>query len=171
MPRKNEVRFAAGTKVSVEKSRVELEMLLSKHGAPKRAVLVDDETCSARVVFRLDGRDYCVVVPMPKPEDVVPQKSSDQPPGWWKWGREKREGWCKKEHEQRTRERWRQLLLIVRAKFEAIASGLSTAEHEFLADMMLPSGQPLLERLLPELRSIEVRDPSAPLLLGQGGPS
>ena len=42
--------------------------------------------------------------------------------------------------EQVCRQRWRALLLIIRAKLEAVASGITTLENEFLANIVLPDG-------------------------------
>ena len=42
--------------------------------------------------------------------------------------------------EQACRQRWRALLLIIRAKLEAVESGITTLESEFLANLVLPDG-------------------------------
>ncbi len=52
-----------------------------------------------------------------------------------------------KAHDQACRERWRQLVLLVKAKLEAIALGLSTVEREFLADVYLPDGRTVHQAL------------------------
>jgi hypothetical protein len=41
------------------------------------------------------------------------------------------------EREQECMSRWRAILLIVKAKLEAISSGISTIEREFLADVVV----------------------------------
>ena len=43
--------------------------------------------------------------------------------------------------EQACRQRWRALLLIIRAKLEAAEAGISTLETEFLANIVLPDGR------------------------------
>lgn len=48
---------------------------------------------------------------------------------------------------QAERERWRQLVLLAKAKMVAIAVGITTPEAEFLAHAMLPTGQTLGEHL------------------------
>ena len=47
------------------------------------------------------------------------------------------------------RRSWRALLLIVKAKLEMIANGGSSAEREFLADMLLPNGETVATAILP----------------------
>ena len=73
---------------------------------------------SAQVAFRIDGRNY--VIRLPYPDGAS---------------------------EQEIRQRWRALLLVVKAKLEAVEAGITSAEAEFLAHAMLPSGQTLGEHL------------------------
>jgi hypothetical protein len=50
-----------------------------------------------------------------------------------------------------TRQRWRALVLVLKAKLEAVASGISTLESEFLAGIVLPNGMTLGQAVLPRL--------------------
>ena len=77
--------FAQGTKVSVERTRAEIDTLLGKHGATQRGIVTDDEGSKAVVAFVLRGGQYRVELPMPK------RKAFRRP----------------EDHEQATRERWR----------------------------------------------------------------
>ena len=47
--------------------------------------------------------------------------------------------------EQEAREKWRALLLCIRAKLESVSSGVETFEQAFLAHMLLPSGETVSE--------------------------
>lgn len=71
--------------------------------------------------------------------------------------------------EQACRSRWRALLLVIKAKLEAVGCGISTIEHEFLAWMVTATGQTIGERLLPDLDTTLAKGPM--LLLGNGGRS
>lgn len=55
------------------------------------------------------------------------------------------------------RQRWRALLLTVKAKLEAVECGISTLEQEFLAFIVLPNsmtlGDWIMENALPQIRS------------------
>lgn len=73
---------------------------------------------SAQVAFRLDGRNYLVKLPYPEGAS-----------------------------EQDIRQRWRALLLVTKAKLEAIEAGITTVEAEFLSHAMLSTGQTLGEHL------------------------
>ena len=54
-------------------------------------------------------------------------------------------------HEQAERQAWRALVLVIRAKLEAVEAGITTIEQEFLADMVLPGDVTVSEALLPRL--------------------
>jgi hypothetical protein len=53
--------------------------------------------------------------------------------------------------EAATPQRWRALVLVLKAKLEAVASGISTLESEFLAGIVLPNGMTLGQAVLPRL--------------------
>lgn len=55
--------------------------------------------------------------------------------------------------DQQIRQQWRILLLLIKAKLEAIEAGLSTIQEEFLNDIMLPNGQRVGEFMIPQIES------------------
>lgn len=65
--------------------------------------------------------------------------------------------------EQRNRQRWRVLFLVVKAKIEAVEAGISIFEEEFLSFIVTANGQTVGEVLLPRLAAS-----SEPLQLGPG---
>ena len=140
----SKLRYAEGTGVPVERSKAELDRLLSKHGATQRGVLVDDGASVGRalVMFTLDGRQYRIDVPLPTRKEF--------PDG--------------RQREQRTRERWRALILMVKAKLELCALGVSTVEREFLADLVLPDGKRLHAALINGIRKAYETGQMPPLL-------
>jgi hypothetical protein len=58
------------------------------------------------------------------------------------------------------------LVLVVKAKLEAIELGISTVEREFLADVYLPSGQTVHAYLCASLREAYSSGKMPPLLGG-----
>jgi hypothetical protein len=48
---------------------------------------------------------------------------------------------AEKAWEQVCRQKWRALALVVKAKLEAVESGITTFEEEFLAHIVLPDGR------------------------------
>ena len=59
-----------------------------------------------------------------------------------------------KHWEQAQRSRWRALLLVIKAKLEAIDAGIATFEDEFLAYTMLPGGETVGEWIAPQLDDV-----------------
>jgi len=55
---------------------------------------------------------------------------------------------------QERRRRWRALLLVIKAKLEAVSSGISTLEREFLADVVLPNSKTVSEWLGPQMQAL-----------------
>lgn len=110
--------YARGTKVPISRSRDEIERVLEKVGADAIAFMRDASL--AQVAFRLSGRHYVIKLVHP-----------DQGP----------------RADQIQRERWRQLLLLLKAKMVAVSTGITTPEAEFLAHAMLPTGETLGEHL------------------------
>jgi hypothetical protein len=51
--------------------------------------------------------------------------------------------------DQATRSAWRALLLVIKAKLEAVETGITTFEDEFLAHLVLPNGQTVGEWAIP----------------------
>ena len=70
---------------------------------------------------------------------------------------------------QACRQRWRALLLIIRAKLEAVESGITTLESEFLANILLPDGGTIGEWLAPQIDEAFATG-SMPPMLGAGLP-
>lgn len=132
--------YAKGTKVSVESSRAELEKVLARYGADAFSYGVDGDR--AIVVFRSNGRQVRFELHYPSLDDFK-----------WK-GRyyaERSRTPLAAQREQRIRELWRALVLVTKAKLEAVESGIETFEQAFMPYLMLPDGSTAGEFLLPQV--------------------
>jgi hypothetical protein len=69
--------------------------------------------------------------------------------------------------EQEVRQRWRALLLIVKAKLEAIDLMATTFEQEFMFNFVLPDTSTVGDKLLPQIEAI-LKDGKLPPMLGSG---
>ena len=96
------------------------------------------------IAFRLEGRPIRMNLPLPDPEEFSHYERAGTPI-------RRTEEAARSAHEQAERQAWRALLLIVRAKLEAVESGITTVEEEFLAHMVLPAGDTIGERVLPQM--------------------
>ena len=72
--------------------------------------------------------------------------------------------------EQEERRAWRLVLLLIKAKLEAVREGATTIEREFFADMLLPNGQTVHQAAAPEL-AIAYEKGAMPDRLLLGGPT
>lgn len=158
--------FAAKTEVSVEKTRMELDALLSKNGASQRMMGTDDELGIAFVAFTIARRQVRLRVPLPKLEAVVSDRAK-HPQGFYRRPEDKKAEWYRRELEQRQRSRWRALLLLVKAKLEAVELGVSTIEREFLADLSLPDGRSVHQAISEDIERAYLTG-TMPPLLGSG---
>jgi hypothetical protein len=57
-------------------------------------------------------------------------------------------------YEQETRERWRALVLCIKAKLESVESQIESFEEAFLPHIVMANGQTIGESLLPQLPGI-----------------
>lgn len=124
-------RYAADTKVPVGRSRDELEGLLERVGADSVATMRDQS--AAAVAFRLSGRNYVLRLPYPTDDELRASRRSRTA--------------TDAARDQAIRQRWRALVLLVKAKLTAVDAGVTTPEAEFLPHAMLPTGETLSEHL------------------------
>lgn len=144
------ITYAADTSVSVEKSRAELEAILSRYGADTFGYMVDQK--GATIMFRMGGKAVRFNLPLPdrNAKDFTHRKV----------GRSiityqlRNPADAHKLWEQACRSRWRSLVLCVKAKLEACASGITTFEAEFLAHFVLNTGETVAQIMLPRLPEI-----------------
>ena len=95
----------------------------------------------AHITFRHGETAVMMGLPMPPPGDFRYNAR----------GNERSVEVATKFYDQEKRRRWRALLLVVKAKLEAVQSGISTLEREFFSDIVLPNGRTLSEAIIPML--------------------
>jgi hypothetical protein len=141
--------YAADTSVSVEKSRAEIEATLARYGANKFAYMVGDR--EAIIGFQAQGKFVKFTLPLPNQnsDEFRVQK-------FYRMGTLVREAPRSPESqrklwEQACRSRWRALALCVKAKLEAVASGITSFEAEFLAHFVMPGGKTFGEIAIPQI--------------------
>lgn len=137
-------RFAKTTEVSVEKTRAEIETVLTRYGADAFGYTIDGDR--ARIAFRMEGRHYRFALTLP-PRDRWDFHHYKQ--GASTFIRAK--GVPEKMWEQECRSLWRALLLVIKAKLEAVAVGITTLEDEFMAALVLGDGSTVGETMKPQI--------------------
>ena len=155
-------RYAESTTVSSEASRGEIERTLTRYGADQFMYGWDAER--AVIGFRCEGRQVRFTLTMPARDDREFTHHSR--------GRRTPDA-ALKAWEQACRQRWRALALVVKAKLEAVAAGISEFETEFLGHIILPNGETTSEWIRPQIaRAYETGAMPADLpALGPGTPA
>ena len=135
-------RYAQNTTVAADASRNEIERTLTRYGAGKFMYGWDHD--QAMIAFEMAGRNVKFLLPLP-------DKNADEfrltPTKKW----ERSEDEALKEWEKACRQRWRALALVVKAKLEAVESGITDFESEFLAHIMLPDGTTVGQTMIPRV--------------------
>lgn len=150
--------YAQGTSVSIAKTKMDIERLLSRKKATDFVCGTPNNT--AVIAFRLQGRVIRIAFPMPDLTDPTFTTPT---------GRKLKETRVAKACEDESKRRWRALLLIVKAKLEAISSGISTVDAEFLANIVVNSeGETIADLAIPQIQRAYERGVNMPRMLGSG---
>lgn len=107
--------YASDTRVSVAQSQAEVQDLLEAHGIDNFGIVRREG--SAYLWFQYAGRPY-------KLDIKLSQTIANQ--------------------DQARKAAWRQMLLLVKAKFIAIKCGITTVEEEFFGRTVMPDGELLI---------------------------
>lgn len=116
-------RFASTTKVSTDQSRTEIERTLSRYGGTSFAYM----TTAGKAIIAFEASKRHIKISMP-----LPKGDSDK-------------------ERQEARQRWRALLLVIKAKLESVESvesvesGIETLEEAFYANIVMPDGRTIYE--------------------------
>jgi hypothetical protein len=136
--------YAENTVVPIERSKAEIEKMLSRYSAS--AFALGWTPSGATLMFEAHGRRIRFELPLPKGKDC---RNADA---------------LAKE----TRRRWRCLALVIKAKLEAVESKIVSFEEEFLAHIVVPgkNGETFGQWAGPQLAAAYERGSNMPPLLG-----
>lgn len=133
-------RFAENTTVTVSASKAEIERIVERYGATQFMSGWSAE--QAVIAFSMEGRQIRFVLQMPARDEerfTHHSRGTRTPDA------------ALKEWEQACRQRWRALALVIKAKLEAVESGISVFEDEFMANIVLPGGRTVSEEVRPSI--------------------
>lgn len=133
------MKYATNTEVPVDRSKAEIERVLTKYGANKFGYMMHGDR--AQIGFMARGINIRMEVALPAPNDFARTPT----------GRTRTATDQVRECQKATRQRWRALLLIVRAKLEACESGITTFESEWLPYTVLHNGKTVAEHVMPQI--------------------
>lgn len=129
-------RYAERTRVPENQSKAEIEAAVARYGADKFGLVI--EPGRAIVMFEAKNRRVRFLLPLP-------------------------EGAGDKIAQER-RQRWRALLLCIKAKLESVASRIETFEQAFFAHIVMPDGKTVYETAAPRIAEIYESGTMQPLL-------
>ena len=135
-------RYAQNTDVSSSKSRNEIEKTLMRYKADQ--FMYGWKDGAAVVGFRMNRLMIRFVLSMPDKADRRFTHTKNK-------GMRRSEDAVEREYEQAVRQRWRALALVIKAKLEAVESGISMFEEEFRANIVLPDNQTVSDFMLPQI--------------------
>jgi hypothetical protein len=120
--------YAHDTKVPVQQSQIEIQRLLDKAKAKQYGTAVDYDAKTARVQFRLHDRVIRFTVALPDANKFRGDR-----------------------YVRAERQRWRALLLVLKAKLESVESAIETFEEAFLANIVMPNDQTVADIVLAQI--------------------
>jgi hypothetical protein len=133
------MKYAENTQVSSERSRNEIERILTRYGAS--AFGYGWQNSSATIMFQMNHKQIRFIIHLPDKEQFKKTET----------GRLRKPTAIHESYEQAVRQQWRALALVVKAKLEAVESGISEFETEFLAHIVLPNNQTVGQFLIPQV--------------------
>jgi len=153
--------YAADTSVPVERSRAEIERLLSKHKCQKFMAGIDNDAHRATVQFQAHGRIVRFEIALPDRNDPQFMKIKNR-------YMQRSVSGVEKAVAQAERTCWRALLLVIKAKLEAVESNIATFEDEFLAHTVLPNQQTVAQYIGPAVEQMYATGTMTPARLIAG---
>lgn len=157
--------YADKTTTSSARSREEIERALLRYGATE--FLYASRADAAVIQFKAYERTVRFLVPLPDRDSHEFRFTPSR-------GLERTKADQERVYEQAVRQKWRALLLVVKAKLEAVDAGIVTFEQEFLPHIVIPGSQGLtvyetVSRHLSEAYALGDSDPFTTIkLLDQG---
>ena len=153
-------RFAEKTSVSVDKSKAEIEALLTRYGAT--AFMSGSNQAEAVIAFEMKERKIMFRLQLPNKQDRQFTHTIGR-------GKLRKPQDALAEWEQGCRSRWRALALAIKAKMEAVEVGIMTFENEFMAHIVMPDGLTVGDHVRPRIADAYASGKVTPLLEGPKG--
>lgn len=147
-------QFAAKTTVTPERSLSEIMATVSRYGAS--GFLHIQRGDKVFVGFEMRARQVRFALRLP---DLGSDEFHLEP----NRRRRRTPAAAKSAHDQAVRQQWRALALMIKAKLEAVESGIVEFDQEFMAHIVMPNGQTAADCILPRMRQALAGNP-VPLL-------
>ena len=135
-------KYAEKTSVSVAKTKTDIESMVTKYGADQ---YICASTCNKSMIcFRLKGKQIKFFIELPDKNSneflYTPERKN-----------RRNEEAALAAWEQACRQKWRALYLVIKAKLEAVESGITCMECEFMANIVLPDGKTVGQHIIGQI--------------------
>lgn len=147
--------YAENTTVSIDRSLDEIRKTLKRYGAT--SFMFAEGEGKVALLFEMNDRRVQFVVTLPERED----REFTHTPGR---GQRRSRDAADKAYDQAVRQRFRALLLVVKAKLESVSSSIETFEEAFLAQIVLPGNMTVGKWLIPQIETAYLDQRMPPLL-------
>lgn len=124
-------QYAKDTEVSTDRSLAEIRTTLRRYD-PDYEFAFGEKKGVAIIEFTLRGRQVRFMLALPQPDEPRFTKTPTR--------RDRSPAAAREEHEKAVRRIYRVFVLVVKAKLEAVESGLTEFQTEFMAQLVLPGG-------------------------------
>jgi hypothetical protein len=135
-------RYAENTGVPSDRSRAEIERTLARYGAVQ--FVYGWQGSQAMIGFQAHGRMIRFLLPLPDRNAVRFTQTPTR-------NHRRSDAQAAAAYEQAVRQSWRALALVIKAKLEAVETGITSFENEFLAHTLLPNGSTVGDWAAPQL--------------------
>lgn len=132
-------RYATKSAVPAQATQMEIQALVGRYGGQRYTVSIEEER--ARIGFALHDRTILLSLPLPRGDERRFGYYRRQGYEYARAAGAARELW-----EQACRANWRALLLVVRAKLEAIELGIMDVDEAFFGERVTDTGETVRER-------------------------
>lgn len=152
-------QYAKKTKVSPERTMMEIRAVLNRYKATKFGFIEDEQKVG--IAFEMRGRRVRFVLPLP-------DKKAGNQSAWANGTASFSGGFSQDKYDHAISQRWRALDPVIKAKLESIESGIETFDEAFMAQLVLPTGQTMSDWAAPQIESA-YKSGEMPPLLPSGG--
>jgi hypothetical protein len=156
--------YAENTSVPVDRSRAEIEKILTRYGATHFMYGYNEDEAVVMFIVPIEenaARQVRFKIGMPDKNDP---RFTRTPSG----RRSRSPDQMLAEYEKAGRQRWRALALVIKAKLEAVESGITEFEEEFMAHIVLPDGTTVGDFVRPKIATAYASGKMPQLALPQG---
>ena len=135
-------KYAENTSVPISRSQATLKNLVVDRWGAAAYMIAEDKSLTV-VQFQIDATDDEMKTRPLQIRMMMPTRG---------------------QNDKQQRAAWRALVMVVKAKFVAIESGISTIEREFLPDIVMPNGRTIEQDIRPALIEAQTTGRHIPLL-------